>query len=111
MLVIIIIKEKKQIQRNHNRRITQCCYRPQCYVIIHSQKLAQSAHDLKEETISQQKELACWKESCEKLTASVSRKEMEVMTLTQKLEQLVHQVCCSWNCYRVIVSFCLKSIT
>ena len=75
------------------------------YLVDRSQKLTQSSHNSKQEAASQQRELDTWKESCEKLTASVGRKEMEVVTLTQKLEQLEQQVCWMLCLVDVEISF------
>ena len=40
----------------------------------------------------QLKELETWKSSCEKLTASLSRKEMELGTLMNKVQDLEEEV-------------------
>ena len=40
----------------------------------------------------QQREMTTWKTSCEKMSASLSRKEMEVQQLHKKLEEVENNV-------------------
>lgn len=54
-------------------------------LICHFQKLKKANEDLMREATAQQQELDTWKDTCDRLTASVSRKENEIQTLSDRL--------------------------
>ena len=56
------------------------------------QKLKQAELNVKDHGALLQREMATWKASCEKMTASLSRKEMEVQQLHKKLDDYHTQV-------------------
>jgi len=49
------------------------------------QKLRKANEDLMQQATSTQQELDTWKDTCDRLTASVSRKESEIQTLSDRL--------------------------
>ena len=56
------------------------------------QKVRQAENNLTDHSALQQKELDSWRSNCEKLTASLSRKELELQTYTKRLQDLEDEV-------------------
>lgn len=72
------------------------------FTIFIFQKLRKANEDIKNSTSRGQQELDTWKDTCDRLTASVSRKEAEIQDLQDKCldnEDLV----CSAKCFICIL--------
>lgn len=56
------------------------------------QKLKEAEQTLKDQVESYSRELDTWKSNCEKLTAAVSRKELELQAQQKKVNEIEEQV-------------------
>ncbi|XP_071166867.1 uncharacterized protein [Mytilus edulis] len=70
---------------NKNQELETYRHRLESKSNLRQSKLKKANEDLMREATSQQQELDTWKDTCDRLTASVSRKENEIQTLSDRL--------------------------
>ncbi|XP_076101839.1 uncharacterized protein LOC143071444 isoform X13 [Mytilus galloprovincialis] len=70
---------------NKNQELETYRHRLESKSNLRQSKLKKANEDLMREATAQQQELDTWKDTCDRLTASVSRKENEIQTLSDRL--------------------------